>query len=171
MKKKIINLLIICIVLISCQQETNKTKQEYSDVHIDETETNSYEYDNYNLSENWFDIKFEDFTISIDNLDLKYLTPTEYNEIHQDTAVFYQMPGSDALMNRTIKISESKFDEIIIFEKMDQDSDWKELERIGHNSVFKAGPYGCEFLKIILSQTASGLIIEKIIILEPSTTC
>lgn len=177
MKKKIINLLIICFVLISCQQEKKQTNQEDIELLSDESElvleseSNTYEYSSTSVSGNWFNIRFEEFIISIDNIDLQSLTQNEYNKIHQDTAVFDLMPGSDALTNKIIKISQSKFDKIELFEKMEQDSGWKELESLENNSVYKAGPLGGQFLKIILYQTSSGLIIEKIIIFEDATSC
>ena len=122
MKKKIISLLIICFVLTSCQQEKNQTNHQDAELLTDQTElelklkSTAYGYDTRSLPGNWFVVKFKDFTIYIDYMDLKSLTPSEYNEIYQDTAIFELMPGSDALMNKNIEISQSKFDKITLFE-------------------------------------------------------
>lgn len=190
MKKKNIILLISCFVLFSCQEEaedtqsnledtellSNETESEIQELVIEQEEieeevSDSYAYDRHATYENWFNVKFEDFTISIDNVDIQHVSPNELLEIHQDTATFDLMPGSDALMNRHIKISQSKFDTITLYEKMGQDSDWEELESIEDNSVFKAGTTGCQFLKITLHQTSSGLSIEKMIIFRDAMTC
>lgn len=173
---KLINPLIICFVLASCQ-EKKQTNQEGIETLSNESELvlksefKPFEYSSVAKPGNWFNIRFDEFIISIDNMDLQLLTKNEYNQIHKDTAVFDLMPGSDAFANKIIKISQFKFDKIELFEKMDEDSDWKKIESLMNNFVYIAGPQGSQFLKIILYKKNSDIIMEKIIILEDATSC